>query len=187
MDHAGIDFGSKRSGKTAICLRREEEWIIRQSIKDHDADAFLQAVVQEYDIPSLFIDAPLSLPAIYKSGKGSDYFYRAADRAASAMSPMFLGGLTARAIQNRDLWVSQLRTVFEAYPGGLVKELDLKPWYKKDLIEFINSLQPHLPFPLPVPENWHQMDALLAWITGYRKALDLHKTLGEAPEGLIYI
>lgn len=164
-----------------------DTWIIRQSKKDTDADTFLDALVQEFAIEKIFIDAPLSLPRVYIDNSGEEYFYRQADKEVSAMSPMFLGGLTARAIRNKHRWEAQGRQVCEAYPAALVRELDLTKYYKKYPDAFLLALQQHVPMTLPVPENWHQTDALLAWITGFRTIQDTHRTIGDPEEGLIYI
>ncbi len=187
MVHAGIDFGAKRSGKTVVCLRREGQWIIEQSKKDADADIFVEELIDQFDIKDIYIDAPLSLPAVYQSGQGDDYFYRQADRQASAMSPMFLGGLTARAIRLKDAWARQGRQVFESYPAGLVREYQLGKPYKKDIDQFLALLEPLLGMQMPEVKNWHQADALLAWITGWRATRDNHICLGDPSEGIIYI
>lgn len=187
MTHLGIDFGSKRSGKTAVCYRRDDTWVFEQSRKDSDADAFVQALVRTLDAPALFIDAPLSLPAVLSGGAGKDYFYRKADREAKAMSPMFLGGLTARAIRLKDTWEAEGRNVYEAYPAGLVDHLEIRLNYKKDPGQFLNDLSAKTGLALPEPSNWHQADALLAWLTGKRVLEGNHLTLGDPGEGLICI
>jgi uncharacterized protein len=185
--HAGIDFGSKRSGKTAVCMYSDDTWIIRQSKKDSDADTFLEAFIQEFAVEKIFIDAPLSLPRVYLTNDGDDYFYRKADKEVSAMSPMFLGGLTARAMSNKHRWEAQGRQVWEAYPAALVRELNLITYYRKYPEEFQMTLQKQMPVKLPPLENWHQTDALLAWITGYRMMQNEHRMIGDPDEGLIYI
>lgn len=185
--HIGIDFGAKRSGKTAACFRLDGEWFLEQSIKDTDADAFVQALVQTRDFRHIFMDAPMSLPSVYTGGGGDDYFYRSADREAAAMSPMFLGGLTARAMQLKDTWTDQGRRVFEAYPAGLVRELGLKDSYKKNLPHFTALLRENTELNLPEPGNWHQADAILAWLTGERVLAGRNVTLGDPAEGLIHI
>lgn len=187
MVHAGIDFGARRSGKTVICIRHEDEWILEQSKKDADADAFVDELINQYDIEDIFIDAPLSLPLVYSGGEGDDYFYRNADRQASAMSPMFLGGLTARAIRLKDSWVKQGRRIYESYPAGLVREYQLGTPYKKDIDQFLELLQPLIGISLPEVKNWHQADALLAWSTGLRTHKNEHVCLGDPAEGVIYI
>lgn len=187
MSHIGIDFGAKRSGKTVACFKDQGQWQVLQSKKDQDADAFIENIVEAHLFKSIFIDAPLTLPSVYTGKKGSDYFYREADREANAMSPMFLGGLTARAIRLRDTWRAKGLAVYEAYPAGLVRELDLKIAYKKDLSAFLAILREKINQDLPPVANWHQADALLAWVTGKRTLEKEHRTLGNEEEGLIFI
>lgn len=186
--HAGIDFGARRSGKTAVCVFMEDEWVIEQSNKGIDSDKFIESIVHEQDIRRIFIDAPLSLPSVFTGTPGAnDYFYRSADREVSAMSPMFLGGLTARAIRHKDYWLKEEREVFEAYPAGLVREWDLGQFYKKDKEAFLIRLKERVPMEMPDPENWHQVDALLAWLTGWRYEKETFRTFGDPGEGLIIV
>ena len=124
-----MDLGNKLAGTTVICFLNEQglpEW--RQSLKNKDADAFLQKVLTELDLRALFLDAPLSLPGVYRFGKPyEDYFYRRGDRLVKAMSPMFLAGLTARAIRLKDqLEASLLLSVMEAYPKAMAEKLELQ-------------------------------------------------------------
>ena len=108
----GVDYGSKMAGTTVVAVARERQIDLLQSGRKQDADAWLleTAVAQQPD--HIFLDAPLSLPGVYRHLPGrSDYFYREADRELQAMSPMFLGGLTARAMQLHE----RLRA---AYPIG---------------------------------------------------------------------
>lgn len=160
-----------------------------QSEKKKDADAFIINFVKEYQPRKLFLDAPLSLPAAY-FGKGDDFFYRSCDRETRAMSPMFLGGLTARAMRLR----SELFQVdfFETYPAFLVKEvLELKESYNKktkDDSEFLDKLLTLFQLELKdKPSNWHQVDALLCWISGKRHAQENHREMGNVKEGLIIV
>ena len=98
---AGVDFGSKLSGQTVVAILDNDIIQVQRSEKGKDADDFLLGVLEATKITLVGIDAPLSLPGLYL-GNGSDYFFREADRDLGAMSPMFLGGLTARAIRIRD-------------------------------------------------------------------------------------
>jgi hypothetical protein len=105
-----IDYGSKLAGTTAVCFEKNNQLHLAQSVKKQDADAWLRQLISTKKPAAVYIDAPLSLPGVYR-GEGSDYFYRAGDRAVGAMSPMFLGGLTARAMQ--------LRAAFPAIPASV--------------------------------------------------------------------
>lgn len=187
---AGIDFGSKLAGTTVLAWFDGQQLHLEQTAKGQDADALLEKWVAEKSIKQIFMDAPLSLPGVY-TGEGSDYFYRAGDRELGAMSPLFLGGLTARAMRLAAGWRKAGVEVYEAYPGALWKEIgDKKLAYKKDtahLSDCLALLQKHWPVGLPAPTNWHQFDALMALTTGWRYEQSLVKVYGEAQEGRIYV
>ena len=177
-----MDLGNKLAGTTVICFLNEQglpEW--RQSLKKKDADAFLQKALTELDLRALFLDAPLSLPGVYRFGKPyEDYFYRQGDRMVKAMSPMFLAGLTARAIRLKD----QL----EASLPLSVMEVDYKG-SKAAIMEVTRAicnaagLQP----PADRLPDWHHVDALLALLTGIRWCHDAHEVLGDPEEGAIIV
>ena len=120
------------------------------------------------------------------------FFYREGDRIIGAMSPMFLGGLTARAMKLKTTFEKTGISFFEAYPGGLAKELNIKEkGYKKDseqlipLTEFISKnfdlkLEKH-------PSNWHQFDSLLAFVIGIRFNANQALFFGNEEEGGIWV
>ena len=184
----GIDFGAKLAGTTAICEVGEDGLLhFRQSLKKQDADAWLQEVLQEQRPSAVYIDAPLSLPGVY-GGTGGDYFYRACDRQVNAMSPMFLGGLTARAMRLRSCFMDI--PFYEIYPGHYVREhLPEAVNYKKsDLEAFCRLLAAKLPLSWKHdPQSWHQADAALAWFSGWRHRHGLASSFGDEAEGLIFI
>ena len=125
----GVDYGSKLAGTTAISYLEEGKIRILQSKKKEDADQFLSELILRLSPKSIFIDAPLSLPAAYHN-KGTDYFYRKADRDCKAMSPMFLGGLTARAMKLKAQHAD--RNFIEVYPAMLARVvLELGEAYAK--------------------------------------------------------
>lgn len=117
--HIGIDFGSKLAGTTALCIGEAGEQLqVSSSEKGQDADLFLMAALEGKAPATLCIDAPLSLPLAYRQpNENSDFFYRKADRQAKAMSPLFLGGLTAEPAdwpssgQSKDLLFSRATRV----------------------------------------------------------------------------
>ncbi len=188
---AGIDFGSRLAGTTAICFLEKGELRITQSEKRQDADLFIIDFIDRYKPGKIFIDAPLSLPSSYR-GEGNDYFYRAADREVSAMSPMFLGGLTARAIKLTDKLSEKSVDVFEVYPSHLVKTIlpsDTSIYKKKNgLNDFLQTIKHEVPYKLNGdPVNWHQVDSMMAWISGYRFLRNVHIEFGNPSEGLIIV
>lgn len=182
----GIDYGSRYAGTTAICSFINGELRIGQSAKKQDADEYILDHISAFKQALVFIDAPLSLPHVYKTNIGDDFFYRNADKVLQAMSPMFLGGLTARAMKLKQALEKEGHSVIETYPAALVKELELQTWYKKDLSSFIKNLNPIIPL-INETHSWHEADALLAWHSGYRYINKKHKTFGDCKEGLIII
>lgn len=188
---AGIDFGSRLAGTTAICFLEKGKLNILQSKKRQDADLFIIDFIDRYKPWKIFIDAPLSLPSRYR-GEGIDYFYRAADREVGAMSPMFIGGLTARAVRLTDILTDKGVDLFEVYPSHLAKTIFASGTdvYKKKngLNDFLKTVEHEIPYNLKeIPVNWHQVDSLLAWISGYRFLHKDHLEFGDPSEGLIIV
>ncbi len=193
---AGVDYGSKLAGTTAIAAIAASGSIdIHQSAKGQDADRFLLEQITSIQAQQIFIDAPLSLPMVYRSPEAyDDYFYRVADRTLQAMSPLFLGGLTARAMQLARRLSELDIMVYEVYPAHLARLLKLQEMgYKKDinqLPDVVQELLPHLPYPL-APQvtiaNWHQADALLALLSGIRYMQQQHEIFGNTTEGIIIV
>ncbi|MBK9257083.1 MAG: hypothetical protein IPM42_16520 [Saprospiraceae bacterium] len=193
LSFAGIDYGAKLAGTTAITyLDFENTLITNQTVKGQDSDVFLSELIERIKPDKIFIDAPLSLPSGYFQ-KNGEYFYREADKALQAMSPMFLGGLTARAMSFNSKMYEKKITCYEVYPAALVRSLpDLHSLYKKkepkSLPAFTLKLKEYLPaFDFPEPSNWHQADSLLAWWTGLRYVKGIAKAAGNHQEGLIWI
>lgn len=191
---AGIDYGSKMAGTTVIAILKKTEVSLFQSEKKQDADALIYEVIKQETCPHVFIDAPLSLPGVYHLGAAYEsYFYRSCDSALSAMSPMFLGGLTARAMQLKAR-LEQLGTkVYETYPGGLARQLNLKERHYKQQLSELPALREHLasllPFAIPLAEitTWHHFDAILALWSAWRFNQQTHDSYGDPKEGLIVI
>lgn len=188
--HLGIDYGSKLAGTTAICFEEKEILKIYESEKKKDADAFLEKWISEKQPNRIFIDAPLSLPNAY-FGEGEDYFYRKCDREVGGMSPMFLGGLTARAMRLKSKLETPNCTFYEIYPAQLIRTIFPEFKDKKtaaSLSVFWEVLMPVLPISLfEIPKSWHQMDAILAWYSGWRFENDLAISFGEKEEGIIWV
>ena len=192
---AGIDYGSKLAGTTVIAILLEDQTIeLIQSKKKQDADAFVLEQCQKYPIKQVFLDAPLSLPGVYTdSNTYDDYFYRKGDKLLKAMSPMFLGGLTARAMKLKAQLISQQIEVIEIYPAQLARLLDLTNLnYKKEkeaipavLEKIVEAFSFHSTF--PNCQNWHQVDALLALHSGWRYLNRQHEVYGDMAEGAIVV
>lgn len=193
-EFAGIDYGSKLAGTTVIAFQGASGLELASSTARRDADRFVLEWCRQHRPRRLFIDAPLSLPGVYRELPGfDDYFYRRSDRALSAMSPMFLGGLTARAMQLRATLEEEGIAVYEVYPGGLASLLSLdRDRYKKSkehiptVLEGLARFFPTLPEATVVP-TWHHVDALLAWLSGWRYRQGRHRQYGDPAEGLILL
>jgi predicted nuclease with RNAse H fold len=189
----GIDFGSKLAGTTVVCVGKLGEVpSFFSSRPKQDADVFLREMIAVHHPNLIAMDAPLSLPAVYTlNPKSNDYFYREADRTLKAMSPMFLGGLTARAIQLLHHCNQQNIQMFETYPAALVRELGLQDWYDKKslaaLPDFCTQLGKIAKFKTSIPgiPNWHHADALLAWVSCCRMVTHTNCSVGNVEEGVI--
>lgn len=182
----GIDYGSKLAGTTVICYLKDDQLQTTQVEKKKDADQFIIEFCRSNNVKEIFIDAPLSLPDAFY-GRGNDYFYREADRLLKAMSPMFLGGLTARAIKLKHTLQDQI-TFHEVYPSALIRNNDsLRIHYdkkKKISTTLINSLKQIVQYPFEVSKI-HQFDAVIAWHIGYKKQINKASIVGNIKEGQI--
>jgi len=188
----GIDYGSKLAGTTVVARAENGKVHFAQSMKNKDADQFILDQLHSVEPLAIFLDAPLSLPAAY-FGRGEDYFYRSADRALKAMSPMFLGGLTARAMRLKQKLIKCGHQVLEVYPGGLARQIGLpKDQYKKQKVHLpavLNLLTTQIPIKFVKSDliTWHHVDALLACWTGLRYFLGEAESFGNEEEGEIWI
>jgi len=189
MDFIGIDFGAKAAGTTVICHRERGLFHFQRSGKGGDADAWLEERVLAIRPEAIYIDAPLSLPGVY-FGKGDDHFFRLADRLAGGMSPMFLGGLTARAMRMAEQWRSSGIRVHEVYPAALIRQ----EWdYLK--IPSGKTIPPHklrlmagmFALPPPAAKDRHEADAWLCWLSGYRHRAGQARSIGDKQEGVILV
>ncbi len=192
----GIDYGSKLAGTTVACWQTAPGQPLRWATvaRGQDADQWLLATLAPLSPGLLFFDAPLSLPGVYTDpDRYDDYFYRAGDRTLRAMSPLFLGGLTARAMRLAAVWRRAGWTVRETYPARQADRLGLRPLgYKTKAVApaaLLNCLEaelPVVPCPADVP-TWHHFDALLAWLGAYRYQTGCADAYGHTPEGQIYV
>lgn len=188
---AGVDYGSKTAGTTVLARVINGEIVLSQSLKGQNADSFISEIVAGEDIRLIALDAPLSLPGKLVSVPGKDnYFYRDCDSQLKAMSPMFIGGLTARAIKLKDEFIEQGREVIEAYPKAFVVNLTYDEFYSKknlsNLQEFIDKLNEEFSdFRFPEVKNWHQTDAIIALLIAHKYQKGTHSSAGDPDEGLI--
>lgn len=181
----GIDYGAKLSGNTVLAYLYENKVHFEQVEKKKDTDNWLITKVKEHDFESVYLDAPLSLPAAY-TGLGENFHYRECDKETKAMSPMFLGGLTARAMSLRN-HLSEIN-FYEVYPAHFQRTIIQSEYYKKDIDLFLTDVLEKIDITLNGnPQNWHQVDALLALTSGIRHQRNEHITIGNPQEGIIII
>lgn len=198
---AGIDYGSKTSGNTVVCYHDGQAIHFYEADKK-DADLFIidwitkrQSVQNHPMLTTVFLDAPLSLPAVYHSVVGfSNYHYRHCDMTLRAMSPMFLGGLTARALELKQCLRAKMNVeTLEVYPKALAQILLQDLYHKKLTTNEIEALCRMLSKVIPelclaqYPKTQHQFDALLAWVSGYRFLNQQHLVFGDLQEGTIIV
>ena len=195
----GIDYGSRRAGTTVIARwtpdapERKVDFGISE--KKADADLFVQTHFLRDRPQHIFLDAPLSLPGVYVGLPDChDHFYRRCDRELKAMSPMFLGGLTARAMRLAVFLRKHDCHVHEVYPGALAREWKLKDLnykeqkgYLPDVITALQERLPELPFTAKDIRTWHHVDALLALVSGIRFLREEAVIVGDAAEGVILV
>ena len=188
----GIDYGNKYAGTTVICYNSRQKIRFVQSSKNADADVFLMNELGYLHPDLVMIDAPLSLPGVYwLGGDYKDHFFRDCDRDVKAMSPMFLGGLTARAMS-----LSKRMNgtgLIETYPRKLVDILNLPAHEYKQGNEYLESFTLELKRKSDLGINtaqitsWHHVDALLAFLSGVRYLEKNDRRFGNPEEGIIIV
>lgn len=185
----GVDYGAKTAGTTVIARIKLDGIIhFEQSTKKADADAFLRDAVLEHQPEYIFLDAPLSLPVACRStypAEEGDFHYRSCDRELQAMSPMFLGGLTARAMKFAQFCVAHGIPVFETYPAGLARQME---WENRPFAKVEEWLRVQFGLTAPrEPENPHQFDALLALVSALRYFSGTALRIGDEKEGVVIL
>jgi predicted nuclease with RNAse H fold len=183
----GVDFGAKTSGLTRIAIKSEDELIIHATEKNKDADITLSNFINDNEVEYCFIDAPLSLPGVYNNRNGrNNFFFRDADKELRAMSPMFLGGLTARAMQMQ-YQLKNTCTFIEVYPTMAARRLRLKNYFNDDIENCFKELESKFEIKIMSQAiDKHSIDAVLAWNVGFRYFNDNVSTAGNKEEGIIY-
>jgi predicted nuclease with RNAse H fold len=191
---ASVDFGARHAGTTAICFPVNQELHVLQSLPKQDVDEWLPSQIEKIGAQLIGIDAPLSLPLIYSNPEAGDsYVYRKSDELLRAMSPMFIGGLTARAMRLKANWVKKGIDCIEIYPSAVADFLDIKSLgYKKkeiqpnELLPAVLNRLPNYTLVSPI-SNWHQFDALLGAVSILRYMQHEHISYGNPAEGQIVV
>jgi predicted nuclease with RNAse H fold len=190
---AGVDYGAKLSGNTAVAvLKKGKVELFKTKVKEN-ADDFIVEVLSKHQVKMVFIDAPLSLPRSYQGIKEEtepEFFYRQCDKETGAMSPLFLGGLTARAIALKYLLNRKEIEVYETYPSYLCRLLNIERVKTADgVFEMFHRIKNELNglFGNIEPQTIHEIDALLALYSAIRFCKQQHVVLGDASEGEILV
>lgn len=192
----GIDYGSKLTGNTVIAVLQDTEIFFLDVAKKVDADNFILNAAEHFKPKWIFLDAPLSLPGVYrKLAECDNYHFRKADLACRAMSPMFLGGLAARAMELKAKLKRREIPVYETYPRMLARRLKLEACgYKNEkhsLAQCTAALLTHFRQHLKMSRNdiktWHHLDALLALMSAMAFEEDQCERYGNPEEGQILV
>lgn len=192
----GIDYGSKLSGNTVIALFQDSNIFFLDAKEKVNADEFITNAVNHFKPELIFLDAPMSLPGVYQGLQGYDnYHFRKADVETRAMSPMFLGGLAARAMELRDNFESMGIEVKETYPRLMANRFELKNFGYKSSKSALRECALHLKDCIKDPlrfntndlKTWHHLDALLALMSALSYRCGDFSTYGDPEEGMIYV
>ncbi|MEL7432249.1 MAG: hypothetical protein AAGI90_06995 [Chlamydiota bacterium] len=184
---AGVDYGAKFRASTAITFLKKKTITTVLSPKKTDVDLWLEDFLQKEGIHVVFMDAPLSLPKIYFDplDQESSHHFRQVDRELGAMSPLFLGGLTARAMAFKQKIEKRGATVLETYPSAILR----KRFSEKTLDEALLLIASEVEFAFPSIDgmNPHEKDSILAWYAGYRYHKKESMIFGRKEEGQIFL
>lgn len=189
----GIDYGSKLAGTTVIAYFQDGQVKLKRSRKKEDADQMIMNFVTEQNPDLIGIDAPLSLPGVYKDNSSfSDYFYRQCDKELKAMSPMFLGGLTARAMKLKSMLIERRIEIIEVYPAKTADYMGFKEFgYKSKRPDYQRMMKVLKGSGVMLNESTtvessHDLDAVLALQTVLEFKKNTFRSQGDPFEGLIY-
>lgn len=189
----GVDYGSKLAGTTVVAFLAGADVKMKAAVKGRDADKMLLELFREHKPSLVAIDAPLSLPGVFTGVRGcQDYFYRACDKETKAMSPMFLGGLTARAMKLADQLRLMGTKVIEVYPVRLGQQLGLDTFgYRKkepNLKALLAALQQQTGLDISEVHGLtgHHIDAALALHIANKYISGRAECFGRQEEGIIY-
>ncbi|MEM8628668.1 MAG: hypothetical protein AAGF04_01125 [Chlamydiota bacterium] len=183
----GVDFGAKTRASTALTSSRGDQISAVLCPLKGDVDAWLYAHIKKIRAAHVFLDAPLSLPRIYfdPADLHSSHHFRQVDRDLGAMSPLFLGGLTARAIALKASLEKIGVACYETYPAATLKKRfpgqsvdEALSYIERDTKRSITDLQ---------RLNSHEKDSILAWYAGYCYFFREPLVFGRKEEGMIVV
>lgn len=183
MKIIGIDLAGKQDNPTGFCVLDQDLVILQTLYHTNDIMDYVKEVK-----PSLIaIDAPLSLPkgrcCLKKDCKCAKFgHFRQAERDIrpyGRVLPLTFRGMKMLTLRGIEL-ARELRKdfqVIETHPRTSQKQLGIKD-IKKDLSRN---------YQLPSDPNEHELDALLAAVTGYLYLKGECIELGDPEEGVIVI
>lgn len=192
ISHIGIDFGARYAGTTAICHVDNGCLRVVQSVKKQDADEFCRQMISRLKPDFVMIDAPLSLPAAYfrqvspDDNPDADFFFRQADRQLKAMSPMFLGGLTARAMQLAFYFRRMEIPFYETWPTYIRKYFGSAERPQAGLLDAELRKATGMGLQDELQLSPHGIDSILAWYAGWIKIRGVSAVYGNQTEGLVW-
>ena len=193
----GIHFGSKLAGNTVISLMKQNKIYFFDVDEDVDADVFIYNAAKHFNPDVIFINAPLSIPGAFKDVCGcQDYEYREADKKVKSISPMIIGGITARAMRLKDKLEAELSTkVYETNSKAQANNYELlAKGYKNKSLNLVTcrnhiseQLNNRLMFRCQDIKTWDHLDAMLSLVTAMRFISGQALPYGNTEEGLIYV
>lgn len=193
----GINFSSKLSGNTVICLLSKNKIFFIDVDEDVDADIFIYNAAKHFQPEIIFLNAPLSIPGVFRSVNSCcDHQYRQADKEICGISPMIIGGVTARAMELKQKLESEFNTkVYETSSKAQAENYGLLTkgfkCGRKELLECRFEITSHLDKNLMINcqdiKSWDHLNALLSLITAIRFVNGEAHTHGISEEGVIYV
>lgn len=193
----GIAYGSKLSGNTVISIMKNNKIYFLDVDENVDCDEFILNAARHFKPEIVYINAPLSVPAVYKCVNGfKDHQFRKADKELCSISPMIIGGVTARAIELKEKLEAELETkVYETCSKSQAKNYCLdQHGYKKNGLHLVScrnhigaQLSKKVMFDCTDVKTWNHLDAFLSLITAMRFVMGMANSHGDPDEGLIYV
>ncbi|MCH8555192.1 MAG: hypothetical protein LAT76_08545 [Schleiferiaceae bacterium] len=193
---AGVSLGGKYTGDSALAIYSNGQILIVQPDEGVDSDAFSTQVIEQFAPEIITIDAPITIPgALTKTSGCFDYHFRQADKECGCISPMIIGGRTARAIELKSVWEKLGKEVYETSPRLLARDFGLREMgYRKTGLHLRNcaallkaSFNPDINLAERDISNWTRLDALLALMTAMKIETKTATSIGNPEEGLIWV
>ena len=192
----GIHFGGLLSGDTVVAIFQKSGIVFMEVDEGINSDEFILNAAEHFKPGHVFIDAPLSLPGIYKEIDGcEDYHFRHADLDLKSISPMFVGGFAARAMRLKDELKKAGIEMYETCPKTTAKRFGLPSKGYKGSAQGLkccrNDLSSRFHHNIEVAEedikNWQHLDALMSLMAAMNYDQGCADKFGNEDEGLIFI